>query len=103
MELNKEILRWVLMIGSMPIWLPFLLTLWKDFNDALREDGGLIGEPPPLRELEQIRKERASKPDMLVNEPIVRPGDRRRPRMRAVNPSGASPLRPGGFREGAPR
>jgi hypothetical protein len=43
MELNKEILRWVLMIGAAPIWLPFVLTLWNDFNDALREEGGLLG------------------------------------------------------------
>ena len=96
MEINKELLRWVLMIGAAPVWLPFLLTLWKDFNEALREDGGLIGEPPSPRELEAIRRERALKPDVLVNEPIVRPGDRRRPRM------GGTPGRAGAQRP-APR
>ncbi len=100
MELNKEILRWVLMIGSAPIWFPFILTLWNDFNDALREEGGLIGEPPSPRELEQIRREQAEKPELLVNEPIVRAGDRRRPRL--ANPgastAGKSGARPrGGF------
>lgn len=79
--INREILRWVLMIGSAPIWLPFLLTLWKDFNDALREDGGLIGEPPTPAELEIIRKEKALQPEVLVNEPIVRAGDHRKPRL----------------------
>lgn len=83
MEINKEILRWVLLISAMPIWLPFLITLWKDFNDALREEGGLIGEPPSPRELEEIRREKASKPDLLVNEPIIRAGDRRQPRLAA--------------------
>jgi hypothetical protein len=81
LELNKEILRWVLMIGSAPVWLPFLLTLWNDFNEALREDGGLIGEPPSPSELAIIKKEKASQPEVLVNEPIVRAGDRRRPRL----------------------
>lgn len=84
MELNKEILRWVLMIGAAPIWLPFLLTLWNDFNEALKEDGGLIGEPPTAAELVIIRKEKALKPEVLVNEPIVRPGDRRTPRLGAT-------------------
>jgi len=95
-EVNKEILRWVFMIGAMPIWLPFLVTLWNDFNEALREDGGLLGEPPSPRELEAIRREKASKPDLLVNEPIVRAGEHRRPRM------DAGPRRPGGERPQAP-
>ena len=92
--LNKDILRWVLMLGSAPIWLPFLLTLWKDFNDALREDGGLIGEPPTPAELAIIKKERAMQPEMLVNEPIVRAGDRRKPRMGgASRPAPATDVR----------
>jgi hypothetical protein len=83
MEINKEILRWVLLLGATPIWLPFLLTLWKDFNDALREDGGLLGSPPTGRELEAVRRELAEKPEVLVSEPIVRAGDRRQPRLNA--------------------
>ena len=78
---NKEILRWVLLIGATPIWLPFFLTLWKDFNAALKEDGGLFGSPPTGRELEAVRRELAEKPEVLVSEPIVRAGDRRHPRM----------------------
>ena len=99
LELNKEILRWVLMIGSAPIWMPFLLNLWNDFNDALKEDGGLIGEPPSPSELEAIRKEKALKPEVLVNEPIIRAGDRRHPRM------GASPAagRPGATVRSTPK
>jgi hypothetical protein len=97
MELNKEILRWVLMIGAMPIWLPFIVTLWNDFNDALREDGGLLGDAPSPRELEIIRREQARKPDLLINEPIIRVGDRRRPRMdgRKSGPGAAGPRAPG--------
>jgi hypothetical protein len=90
MELNKEILRWVLMIGAAPIWLPFLLTLWNDFNDALKEEGGLIGEPPTAAELEIIRKEKALKPEVLVNEPIIRAGDRRTPRLGGRGPAAST-------------
>ncbi len=81
MEINREILRWVILIGAMPIWLPFLITLWRDFNDALREDGGLLGSAPDAKELERIRKERGEKVELLVNEPIIRPDEHRRPRM----------------------
>jgi hypothetical protein len=97
MELNKEILRWVLMIGAMPIWLPFIITLWNDFNDALREEGGLLGDAPSPRELEIIRREKAEKPDLLVSEPIIRVGDRKRPRMdgRKSGPRASSPRTPG--------
>lgn len=97
MELNKEILRWVLMIGAMPIWLPFIVTLWNDFNDALREDGGLLGDAPSPRELEIIRREKAQKPDLMVNEPIIRVGDRKRPRMdgRKSAPGPTGPRAPG--------
>ena len=76
MEVNREILRWLLLIGATPIWLPFLRTLWKDFNDALAEEGGVFGRPPPLIEQERIKAERAAQPDVLVSEPWVKPGQR---------------------------
>ena len=76
MEVNKEILRWVLLIGAAPIWLPFLRMLWKDFNDALAEEGGVFGRPPSLVEQERIKAERANAPDVLVSEPWAKPGQR---------------------------
>ena len=81
MDINKDILRWVLLIGATPIWFPFLLTLWKDFNNALRLDGGLLGSPPTGRELEAVRKEIAETPEVLVSEPLVQARDRRQPRL----------------------
>ncbi|MFN0006783.1 MAG: hypothetical protein ACKVXR_02655 [Planctomycetota bacterium] len=81
MEFDKEVLRWVVLIGATPIWIPFLFTLWRDFNDALRLDGGLLGSPPTGRKLEAAQRELAEKPDVLVSEPIVQPGDRKRPRL----------------------
>ncbi len=104
MEINKEILRWVILIGATPIWLPFLLNLWRDFNDALREDGGLLGGTPSPRELERIRREKEKRPDILVSEPIVRPGEQKRPRMATSARSAPAATRPPpGFRGGSTR
>ena len=89
MDINKDILRWVLLIGAAPIWIPFLLTLWKDFNNALRLDGGLLGSPPTGRELEAVRKELAEQPEVLVSEPIVQAGDRKHPRL--ISPARRAP------------
>ena len=100
MEINKEFIRWALLIGAAPVWLPFLRLLWKDFNDALREEGGLFGAQPTPRELEKIRREKEAEPDTLVSEPWVRPGERRRTRMRAPDGGRRAPrapdARPGG-------
>jgi hypothetical protein len=94
MVIDKDLLRWVLLIGATPIWLPFLRALWRDFNRALREDGGLMGTPPGPRELEAIRSERQSEADPLHSEPIVRPGQRRTTRLqdpRAQSSRGQAP------------
>ena len=89
MEFDMQVLRWVFLIGAAPIWLPFLFTLWRDFNDALRLDGGLLGSPPTGRDLETAQRELAEKPDVLVSEPIVQAGDRRHPRL--MSPSRSAP------------
>lgn len=105
MELNKDILRWVLLIGATPIWLPFLRMLWRDFNKALREDGGLLGAPMSAKELEDLRAERQVEPESLTSEPWVRGNEHRAPRLktptsrpRATLPSSAKP----GFRSSGP-
>jgi hypothetical protein len=90
MEFDKEILRWVILIGAAPVWIPFLFTLWRDFNDALRLDGGLLGSPPTGRNLDIALKELAEKPDVLISEPIVRPGDLKHPRLNS--PSRRAPV-----------
>lgn len=95
MEVNTELLRWILLIGAAPVWWPFLRTLWRDFDDALADEGGIFGRAPGPRELERIRRRRAGQPDPLVSEPWAR-RDERRARGRA----GAFGQRPrrGGFR-----
>ncbi|MBL8858425.1 MAG: hypothetical protein JNL28_07980 [Planctomycetes bacterium] len=83
MEINKEVLRWVLLIGAIPIWVPFLRTLWRDFNHSLRDEGGLIGVPPRGHAAEVLREEKKRDAGSLVSEPILKPGDRRVPRMKS--------------------
>jgi len=82
MEINRELVRWLLLIALMPIGWPFLKALWKDFNEALREEGGLFGSQPSPREVAEILEEKKRKPETLVSEPWVRAGDVRKPRMR---------------------
>jgi hypothetical protein len=101
MEINRDLIRWLLLIALMPIGWPFLKALWQDFNGALREEGGLFGAPPSAREIEQIREEKKREPDTLVSEPWVRPGQVRKPRLRGRTDGGdAGPRAP---RANAPR
>jgi hypothetical protein len=72
MELDTELLRWILLIGAAPLWWPFLRTLWRDFDDALAEEGGVFGRAPGPRELERIRARAAERPDPLISEPWAR-------------------------------
>jgi hypothetical protein len=81
MEINTELLRWILLIGAAPIWWPFLRTLWRDFDEALAEEGGVFGRTPSARELEEIRRKRVGRPDPLISEPWVR---RDQPRAQAA-------------------
>src|SRR5436853_5146469 len=90
MDINKDILRWVLLIGAAPIWLPFMKLLWKDFNRALADEGGIFGRPPTATEAEEIRREKLSDPEILVSEPWARPGERRPPRMRSPGGAGGA-------------
>ena len=93
MDINKDILRWVLLLAATPIWLPFLRMLWKDFNRALEEEGGVFGRPPAGREVERIRREKLADPETLVSEPWARRGEQRALRLgtRGAGRSGRGP------------
>jgi hypothetical protein len=106
----------VLIIGGMPIWVPFIRILWRDFNRALRDEGGLIGVAPRGQEAERLRAEKALDRDRLTSEPILGPKDRFTRRMKSPNSAGkpgargrsapnapaAAPRTPG-FRNSRPR
>jgi hypothetical protein len=89
-DINKDILRWVLLIAATPLWLPFLRILWRDFNRALEDEGGIFGKPPPAREADRIRREKASDPEVLVSERWARRGEQARPRMQSPSQGGAA-------------
>ena len=93
MEINKDLVRWVLIIGGMPIWVPFIRILWRDFNHALRDEGGLIGVPPRGKEAERLRAEKALDRDRLTSEPILGPKDRLTRRMKSPNAGGKPNVR----------
>jgi hypothetical protein len=92
--INKDILRWVLLLAAMPIWLPFLRILWRDFNRALEEEGGIFGRTPSARDVERIRLEKLREPESLVSERWARRGEGTTPAARA--PGG------GATRQGSP-
>jgi hypothetical protein len=96
--IDRDILRWGLLIGATPIWWPFLRALWRDFNAALRDEGGLFGREPSAKEMEEARRTGTNEHDTLVSEPWVRPGEHRAPRLRTP---GARPGPPRSAKPGA--
>jgi hypothetical protein len=99
LALNTEWFKYTLVIVTSPIWWPFVRELWKEFNDILAEEGGLLGRKPTEEELAGIRRRRAVQEAALVRE--LREEERQgRGRSRSSGPRqafGASELRrPGG-------
>ena len=68
---TKEILKFVLVIGALPWALPFMKALSRDLLRAFEEDGGLLGDPPSKKQLEEIQRRKAERPDPLVSEPLA--------------------------------
>jgi hypothetical protein len=81
-EIDRDIIRYLILLALLPIGWPFIKALWRDFNGALREEGGLFGRPPSAREVEKILAEKKREPETLVSEPWVRADEVRRPRLR---------------------
>lgn len=98
MFINKDLIRWALLIGAAPIWIPYLRILWRDFNHALRDEGGLIGIPPRGEEAARLRAEKRTDRDRLVSDPILRPEDRQVKKLE----NRRSPARPGSAPSGRP-
>lgn len=78
---TKDILRYVILLAAAPIWVPFLRVLWRDFNEALRPEGGLLGQALSPRELERLERE-SPIDSRLVSEEIVTPEKRAKTRMK---------------------
>jgi hypothetical protein len=68
LALNTEAVKYTILIVSLPLWWPFFRELWREFNDILAEEGGLLGRKPSESELAEIRRRRADKAAALVRQ-----------------------------------
>ncbi len=50
-----------------PLWWPVAKALWRDAQDALREEGGIFGRVPTVRELARLEAERGHFESPLVS------------------------------------
>jgi hypothetical protein len=50
-----------------PLWVPVARALWRDAEDALREEGGVFGRPPTARELARLEERFGKYETPLVN------------------------------------
>ncbi len=102
---TKDIVRYLIVILSAPIWVPFARTLWRDFNAALRREGGLLGRAPSALELQRLDAQGLPEVSRMVSEPIVRPGEQRQAKLglrrvaKATAASAATTRKPRGFRK----
>lgn len=74
---NTEIMKYAVLIGAAPLWIRYFKALWKELNDSLAEEGGLLGVPPRPDQLRRIREELKDREDGLVSDPRDRPGNAR--------------------------
>jgi hypothetical protein len=54
---NTEPVKYAILVLATPRWWPFAKALWKSLNDALREEGGLLGRAPSEEELREMQAE----------------------------------------------
>ncbi|MFT5050120.1 MAG: hypothetical protein ACI8QZ_001514 [Chlamydiales bacterium] len=64
-------LKYLILLLSAPVWLPFLRALWDELENALRDQGGLFGQEPSAEQLIEIRREQALEEDRVLNEPLA--------------------------------
>lgn len=69
---NTELLKYALLLVSVPFWWPFVKALREELNDALRSEGGLFGEEPTAEELAAMNLERGAYVSPMVSEPRER-------------------------------
>jgi len=101
MNINSEFTKYLLLALTFQWWFPFLKAIWDDFNDALREEGGILGMAPPKKRLEEMDRELGEYETTLRSEPHAPPVGGRQ--ARSPGPPGAGappgargPVRPGG-------
>ncbi|MCY3002433.1 MAG: hypothetical protein NTV21_11575 [Planctomycetota bacterium] len=67
-SLNSEPVKYVVIALSAPVWMPFARALWKELNDSLRPEGGILGLAPSEKELEALNKAEGLHDTPLISE-----------------------------------
>jgi len=105
---NTEVIKYAIVILGTPYWWPFVKTLWKELNDSLREEGGILGRTLVKGELERKNIELGEFESPLVSELREAKGAPRRTSpvsARGPDDTGAAraPSTERGFRGSAPQ
>lgn len=68
--MNEDtIYRIITLVLMAPLWMPVIKALYKDFQGALWEEGGLFGRPPGKKKLQKLSERYGDYESPLVNEP----------------------------------
>lgn len=106
-SLNSEPVKILLILILSPLWLPFIRALWKELNNSLRDEGGVLGVAPTKKQLATLDRELGRRESTMVSETWedhlakekrgspARGGARRAP---AARRPAAPPPKPRGFR-----
>lgn len=67
-DLGFTLLKYVVLLATLPIWGPFAKALWEEFVHGMRADGGLVGPDPGPRQRKEIEEQIAREEPRQVHE-----------------------------------
>jgi len=70
-ETGFDFLKWGLVLAAWPIWAPFAKALWKEFQRAMRPEGGLTGPVPSKGQRQLIEEQVAQEELSQVHESLA--------------------------------
>jgi hypothetical protein len=91
--LNSEPVKYAIVALTAPLWIPFVRSLYRTLDDALRDEGGLFGEAPSPEKLREIDRERGPAKGALTSTPIDEHGIH----VDDAQPARSGPTKPRGF------
>lgn len=62
------LLKYVILLATLPVWGPFVQALWEEFIHAMRVEGGLWGPEPGPKERKELEEKIASEEPRQVHE-----------------------------------
>jgi hypothetical protein len=72
MNLNSEFAKLGILAVLSPLWWPFLRELWKEMNDALSEEGGILGRPRSVEDEKRQQDYRSPLVSTPFRDPVHR-------------------------------